>query len=78
MEKFPALAFQSTSIKQVGAEELSVEGELTIRGVTRKVAFIVEGPTGPTKYPWGNTRMGISCDHEGQPQRFRCGVERGA
>ena len=59
-EKFPALTFHSTSIKKVAAEELSVEGELTIRGVTRKVVFIVEGPTGPTKDPWGNTRIGIS------------------
>jgi len=60
VEKFPALTFQSTSINQVGAGELSVEGELTIRGVTRKVVFIVEGPIGPTKDPWGNTRIGIS------------------
>src|SRR6266446_5450585 len=37
VEKFLALTFQSTSINQVGAGELSVEGELTIRGVTRKV-----------------------------------------
>ena len=37
-----------------------MEGELTIRGVTRKVVFIAEGPTGPTKDPWGNTRIGIS------------------
>ena len=59
-EKFPALTFRSTSINQVGAGQLSVEGELTIRGVTRKVVFIVEGPTGPTKDPWGNTRIGIS------------------
>jgi polyisoprenoid-binding protein YceI len=31
-----------------------------MRGVSRKVVFIVEGPTGPTKDPWGNTRIGIS------------------
>ena len=32
----------------------------TIRGVTRKVRFAVEGPTPPTKDPWGNTRVAIS------------------
>jgi len=54
------LHFKSTGINVVGAEELSVEGDLTIRGVTRKVRFAVEGPTPPAKDPWGNTRIGVS------------------
>jgi polyisoprenoid-binding protein YceI len=60
VEKFPTLTFRSTSISRVGDGELSVEGDLTIRGVTRKVVLAVEGPISPTKDPWGNTRMGIS------------------
>jgi len=60
VEKFPTLTFQSTAISRVGDGELSVEGDLTIRGVTRKVVFAVEGPTAPTKDPWGNTRIGVS------------------
>jgi polyisoprenoid-binding protein YceI len=60
VEKFPALTFRSTSISRVGDGELSVEGDLSIRGVTRKVVFAVEGPTSPAKDPWGNTRIGIS------------------
>ncbi|HEY6333840.1 MAG TPA: YceI family protein, partial [Blastocatellia bacterium] len=40
--------------------EAAVEGDLTIHGVTRKVVFSVEGPTGPTKDPWGNIRIGLS------------------
>jgi polyisoprenoid-binding protein YceI len=60
VEKFPTLHFKSTGIKVLGEGELSVEGELTIRGVTRKVRFAVEGPTQPAKDPWGNTRIGIS------------------
>ena len=60
VEKFPTLHFKSTGISVVGEEELSVEGDLTIRGVTRKVRFAVEGPTPPTKDPWGNTRVAIS------------------
>ena len=59
-EQFPTLTFRSTSISRVGDGELSVEGDLTIRGITRRVVFTVEGPTGPTKDPWGNTRIGIS------------------
>ena len=60
VEKFPTLHFQSTGIRVVRDGELSVEGDLTIRGVTRKVRFAVEGPTAPTKDPWGNTRVAVS------------------
>jgi polyisoprenoid-binding protein YceI len=60
VEKFPTLSFKSTGITLVRDGELAVEGNLTIRGVTRKVRFAVEGPTPPTKDPWGNTRVGVS------------------
>jgi polyisoprenoid-binding protein YceI len=40
--------------------ELAVEGDLTVRGVTHKVIFSVEGPTPPAKDPWGNARVGVS------------------
>jgi polyisoprenoid-binding protein YceI len=60
VEKFPTLHFRSTGINVAGEGELSVEGDLTIRGVTRKVRFEVEGPTPPAKDPWGNTRVGLS------------------
>jgi polyisoprenoid-binding protein YceI len=60
VEKFPTLHFKSTGISVVGEGELSLEGDLTIRGVTRTVRFEVEGPTPPAKDPWGNTRIGIS------------------
>ena len=60
VEKFPTLSFKSTSISLVRDGQLSVEGHLTIRDVTRKVLFTVEGPTPPTKDPWGNTRVAVS------------------
>jgi polyisoprenoid-binding protein YceI len=60
VEKFPTLSFKSTRISVVGDGELAVEGDLSIHGVTRKVSFSVEGPTPPTKDPWGNTRIGLS------------------
>ena len=59
VEKFPTLDFKSTRISIAGDEELSVEGDLTIHGVTRTVRFEVEGPTPPAKDPWGNTRVAI-------------------
>ena len=60
VEQFPALSFKSTDIKIVKDGELAVEGDLTIRGVTRKAVFAVEGPTPPAKDPWGNTRIAVS------------------
>jgi polyisoprenoid-binding protein YceI len=60
VEKFPTMSFKSTGIKIVRDGELSVEGDLTIRDITRKVLFTVEGPTPPAKDPWGNTRIAVS------------------
>jgi len=60
VEKYPTLFFKSRFIDQAAADELSVEGDLTIHGVTQKVTFEVEGPGQPTKDPWGNTRIAIS------------------
>lgn len=60
VEKFPTLSFKSTHVSRDGAGELVVDGDLTIHGVTRNVAFAVEGLTPATKDPWGGTRMGLS------------------
>jgi polyisoprenoid-binding protein YceI len=60
VEKFPKLTFNSTRVTRTGQGELAVEGNLTIRGVTRPVVFAVEGPTPPAVDPWGNTRIGLS------------------
>jgi polyisoprenoid-binding protein YceI len=60
VEKFPTLSFKSTRIRLVRDGELAVEGDLTIRDVTRKVLFTAEGPTPPVKDPWGNTRVAVS------------------
>ena len=60
VEKFPTISFKSSRISLVRDGELSIEGDLTIRDVTRKVVFSAEGPTPPAKDPWGNTRVGVS------------------
>jgi polyisoprenoid-binding protein YceI len=60
VEKFPTLSFKSTRISLVRDGELAVEGDLTVRDITGKVVFSVEGPTPPAKDPWGNTRVGVS------------------
>jgi polyisoprenoid-binding protein YceI len=62
VEKHPFLTFKSHTVKKVHDGELSVEGDLTIHGVTRNVTFDVEGPTPPAKDPWGNTRIAVSAN----------------
>lgn len=60
VEKFPTLGFKSTRVTKKSEGEVEVAGDLTIHGVTRNVVFEVEGPSAPTKDPWGNTRIGLS------------------
>ena len=59
-EKYPTMTFKSTRVKLGKGAEGEVEGDLTIRDITRKVVFAVEGPTAPAKDPWGNMRVAVS------------------
>jgi polyisoprenoid-binding protein YceI len=55
----PEITFESTSIEQVDGDRLRINGELTIRGVTRPVELDAE-IEGACDDPYGNTRLGIS------------------
>ena len=59
-ETFPTLGFKSTHVTRNADGDLTIDGELTMHGVTRKATFAVEGPSAPAKDPWGNTRIGLS------------------
>lgn len=57
-EKFPAMKFVSTSFKKVKGNAYVLEGNLTIRDVTKKVQFaVIYG--GTVKDPWGNIKAGF-------------------
>jgi polyisoprenoid-binding protein YceI len=57
-EKYPAMKFASTTFKKVKGNVYALEGNLTIRDVTKKVKFaVVYG--GSVKDPWGNTKAGF-------------------
>jgi polyisoprenoid-binding protein YceI len=58
-EKYPTLNFKSTKVERIGGNEYRVLGDLTIRGVTRPVAFKAEY-SGQGKDPWGGQRAGLS------------------
>jgi polyisoprenoid-binding protein YceI len=58
-ERYPTINFKSTKIEHLGDNEYRVLGNLTIRGVTREVAFKAEY-AGQGKDPWGGQRAGLS------------------
>ncbi|MCE9501258.1 MAG: YceI family protein [Leptospira sp.] len=59
IKKFPEMSFESTKIASAGKNKYKLEGNLTIKGVTKKVVFDTEY-TGTGKDPWGNVKSGFS------------------
>jgi polyisoprenoid-binding protein YceI len=59
VEKYPVLKFESTSQENVDDESFTLNGNLTIRDITKPVKLDVEfGGIG--KDPWGNLKAGFS------------------
>lgn len=57
-DNHPQLTFESTGITKKGDDEYELQGNLTIRGVTKPVSLKVEN-NGVVKDPWGNQRTGF-------------------
>ena len=57
-EKYPSMTFAGTSFKKVKGNIYYLEGNLTIRDVTKKVKFAVLYG-GTVKDPWGNIKAGF-------------------
>ena len=71
-EKFPMMKFKSTSFKKVNGKNYLLEGDLTIRDVTKKVKFEVVY-NGTVKDPWGNTKAGFKA--KSKINRFDYGLK---
>ncbi len=57
-EKYPKMTFKSVTWKKVKDQNYLLEGDLTIRDVTKRVTFnVVYG--GTIQDPWGNTKSGF-------------------
>ena len=61
VEKYPTLTFTSTAIEGRGGADYTVNGDLTIRGVTRRIALPVSY-LGKAKDPWGNEKLGFETE----------------
>jgi polyisoprenoid-binding protein YceI len=57
---YPTITFKSTKIEKAGGGKLKATGDLTMRGVTKKVTLIVSGLGAPVKNPWGQVVRGAS------------------
>jgi polyisoprenoid-binding protein YceI len=61
VEQFPVLSFRSTKIVPKGGSDYAVEGDLTIRDVTRRIVLPVT-LLGTAKDPWGNEKLAFEAE----------------
>jgi polyisoprenoid-binding protein YceI len=59
VEQFPTISFRSTAVKARGDNTWEVDGDLTVRGVTRPVTLQVDFD-GADVSPLGDERIGLS------------------
>jgi polyisoprenoid-binding protein YceI len=69
--KYPAMTFKSTSFKKTSGNNYKLEGNLTIKGVTKKVVFDVTYG-GTVKDPYGNIKAGFKA--KGSIKRMEYGL----
>jgi len=60
VEKYPTITFLSKRVQAGKGGHLLVEGELTMRGITRETTLDVEPLSPEIRDPWGNTKRGVS------------------
>lgn len=58
-EKFPTASYRSTNLVQKSQNEFLVEGELALKGITKKVDLEMEF-SGVVQDPWGNSKAVFS------------------
>ena len=68
-EQHPTIHYRSTRVTPAGERRWNVEGELTVRGVTRSVPLEVAFEGG-AKDPWGNHRIGFTAQAELDREAF--------
>jgi len=58
VEQYPTMTFSSSNVIEKAPGELVVQGDLTIKGVTKPLELAVE-LLGEGADPWGGTRIGV-------------------
>jgi polyisoprenoid-binding protein YceI len=69
VERFPTITFRSTGVRAAGRGRFAVDGDLTVRGVTRSVVLdvVLEGVASD---PWGGQRAVFSASTEIEREDF--------
>lgn len=62
VDQFPAITFRSTRIVKKGENIFNVDGDLTIRGVSKAITVPVTF-LGKAKDPWGNERLAFEAEY---------------
>ncbi|MGD0742942.1 MAG: YceI family protein [Acidimicrobiales bacterium] len=62
-EKYPTMTFSSTAVRPVGDGKWRIQGDLTIKDVTKAVVLDLEF-NGAASDPWGGVRLGFSAATE--------------
>lgn len=57
-EKFPTISFEANGMNKTGKNSYKINGDLTIKGITKQVEVIVIS-SDPIKDPWGQTKIGF-------------------
>jgi polyisoprenoid-binding protein YceI len=63
VEQFPTITFRSTAVRDHGDGEFTLDGELTVRDVTKPVSLVGEY-LGTSVSPWGSTVTGFTAEVE--------------
>ena len=61
VEQYPSITFVSTAIRARGGNQFDVTGDLTMRGVTKRITLPVTY-LGTAKDPWGNEKIGFEAE----------------
>ena len=61
VEKFPTITFKSNKVTPAGKDKFTVEGTLTLHGVSKPISLPVEF-LGFGKDPWGNEKAGFALE----------------
>lgn len=76
-ERFPTMTFKSRAFKKSAENEYLVQGELTLRGVTKPISLKLER-IGAGQDPWGNQRLGLETTFTIQRSEFGLNAMPGA
>ena len=58
-DHFPTISFKSTTVRKGNDDDYIINGDLTIKDVTKNISLQAEYGS-PTVDPWGNNKIGLS------------------